>query len=99
MDVAVSVEPLIGAFVIGVLTDGLIRMGVSTFWQQVIKGSVIVFAVIIDQVQARMQENIALQKQQEELDRVRIEIYQYARGGDVIHNQQDFFHMSFFESR
>jgi ribose/xylose/arabinose/galactoside ABC-type transport system permease subunit len=56
---------LIGAFVIGVLTDGLVRMGVSSFWQQVIKGSVIVFAVIIDQVQARMQERIALQQQQE----------------------------------
>ena len=59
---------IIGAFVIGVLTDGLIRMGVSSFSQQVIKGSVIVFAVIIDQVQARMQENIVLQKQQEELE-------------------------------
>jgi erythritol transport system permease protein len=56
---------LIGAFVIGVLGDGLVRMGVSSFWQQVIIGSVIVFAVIIDQVQARMQERIALQKQQE----------------------------------
>jgi ribose/xylose/arabinose/galactoside ABC-type transport system permease subunit len=40
-------------------------MGVSSFWQMVIKGAVIVFAVIIDQVQARMQERIALQKQQE----------------------------------
>ena len=59
---------IIGAFVIGVLTDGLIRMGVSTFWQQVIKGSVIVFAVIIDQLQAQWQENITLQKQQEELE-------------------------------
>jgi erythritol transport system permease protein len=56
---------LIGAFVIGVLSDGLVMMGVSSFWQQVIKGSVIVLAVIIDQVQARMQEQIALQKQQE----------------------------------
>lgn len=56
---------LIGAFVIGVLGDGLVRMGVSSFWQQVIKGAVIVFAVIIDQVQARMQERIALQEQQE----------------------------------
>lgn len=56
---------LIGAFVIGVLGDGLVMMGVSSFWQQVIKGSVIVFAVIIDQVQARMQERIALQEQQE----------------------------------
>jgi erythritol transport system permease protein len=56
---------LIGAFVIGVLGDGLVMMGVSQFWQQVIKGAVIVLAVIIDQVQARMQEQIALQKQQE----------------------------------
>jgi predicted ABC-type sugar transport system permease subunit len=40
-------------------------VGVSSFWQKIIKGSVIVLAVIIDQVQARMQERIALQKQQE----------------------------------
>lgn len=56
---------LIGAFVIGVLGDGLVMLGVSSFWQQVIKGAVIVLAVIIDQIQARMQERIALQKQQE----------------------------------
>lgn len=55
---------LIGAFVIGVLGDGLNMVGVSSFWQKVIKGAVIVFAVIIDQVQARMQERIALQRQQ-----------------------------------
>lgn len=56
---------IIGAFVIGILGDGLIMIGVSSFWQQVIKGLVIVVAVIIDQVQARMQERIALQKQRE----------------------------------
>lgn len=56
---------IIGAFVIGVLNDGLVMMGVSSFWQMVIKGAVIVVAVIIDQVQARMQERIALQRQQE----------------------------------
>ncbi|MBK7455725.1 MAG: ABC transporter permease [Anaerolineales bacterium] len=56
---------LIGAFVIGVLGDGLVMMGVSSFWQKVVKGAVIVLAVIIDQVQARMQERIALQEQQE----------------------------------
>lgn len=54
---------IIGAFVIGILGDGLIMIGVSSFWQQVIKGVVIVVAVIIDQVQARLQERIALQKQ------------------------------------
>ncbi len=32
---------LIGAFVIGVLADGLVMMGVSEFWQIVIKGVVI----------------------------------------------------------
>ena len=56
---------IIGAFVIGVLTSGLVMMGVSSFWQKVIKGAVIVLAVIIDQVQAKMQDRIALQKQQE----------------------------------
>jgi erythritol transport system permease protein len=55
---------IIGAFVIGVLGDGLIGLGVSSFWQQVIKGGVIVLAVIIDQLQVRLQERAALQRQQ-----------------------------------
>ena len=42
-----------GAFVIGVLADGLILLGVSEFWQMVIKGLVIVFAVVLDQMQQR----------------------------------------------
>ena len=46
---------LIGAFVIGVLADGLVMLGVSEFWQIVIKGVVIVLAVAIDQLQARVQ--------------------------------------------
>jgi erythritol transport system permease protein len=46
---------LIGAFVIGFLADGLVILGVSTFWQMVIKGSVIVLAVILDQSQQRIQ--------------------------------------------
>lgn len=56
---------IIGAFVIGALATGMIMVGVSSFWQQVIKGSVIVLAVIVDQMQARMQVRVALQKQQE----------------------------------
>jgi erythritol transport system permease protein len=44
---------LVGAFVIGVLADGLVLLGVSEFWQMVIKGLVIVLAVIVDQVQKR----------------------------------------------
>jgi erythritol transport system permease protein len=44
---------LIGAFVIGVLADGLVLLGVSEFWQMVVKGLVIVFAVVLDQFQRR----------------------------------------------
>lgn len=53
---------IVGAFVIGVLNDGMIMIGVSEFWQMVIKGAVIVFAVIIDQFQRGMQERMALQQ-------------------------------------
>jgi erythritol transport system permease protein len=47
------VGTLVGAFVIGVLADGLVLLGVSEFWQMVIKGLVIVLAVILDQFQRR----------------------------------------------
>ena len=50
---------LIGAFVIGVLADGLVMVGVSEFWQVVIKGVVIVLAVTVDQAQARVQARLA----------------------------------------
>lgn len=45
---------LIGAFVIGVLSDGLVLLGVSEFWQIVIKGIVIILAVVVDQLQQRL---------------------------------------------
>ncbi|PJC87192.1 sugar ABC transporter permease [Vibrio sp. HA2012] len=54
---------LIGAFVIGILADGLVMMGVSEFWQMVIKGIVIIIAVIIDQMQSRMQYKAAITSQ------------------------------------
>jgi erythritol transport system permease protein len=44
---------LVGAFVIGVLNDGLVLLGVSEFWQIVIKGIVIVVAVVVDQLASR----------------------------------------------
>jgi erythritol transport system permease protein len=49
---------LIGAFVIGVLADGLVMLGVSEFWQIVIKGFVIVLAVSVDQAQLRVQARL-----------------------------------------
>ncbi|MBN2509563.1 MAG: ABC transporter permease [Spirochaetales bacterium] len=45
---------VIGALVIGVLSDGMVMVGIDAFWQNVIKGVVIVVAVIIDQMQQSM---------------------------------------------
>ena len=42
---------VIGAGIIGVLNNGLVLLNVSPFWQQVIKGLVILLAVIIDKIQ------------------------------------------------
>lgn len=56
---------IIGAFVIGVLSDGLVMLGVSEFWQMVIKGIVIILAVVIDQFQRNLQAKIALQSRNE----------------------------------
>jgi ribose transport system permease protein len=41
---------LVGALLIGVLNNGLNLLGVSAFYQQVIKGAVILFAVLLDRV-------------------------------------------------
>ncbi len=51
---------IVGAFVIGVLSDGLVMMGVSEFWQMVIKGLVIVAAVVLDQLQRKVAKNARL---------------------------------------
>jgi erythritol transport system permease protein len=56
---------IIGAFVIGILSDGLVMMGVSAFWQTVIKGLVIIAAVVVDQFQQRMQQRMAMQLRSE----------------------------------
>ena len=41
---------VIGALIIGVLNNGLVLLNVSPFWQQVIKGFVILLAVMIDRI-------------------------------------------------
>ena len=53
---------IIGAFVIGILSEGLVMMGVSTFWQIVVKGLVIILAVVIDQAQRRLQQRVILRQ-------------------------------------
>ncbi|MBQ9275099.1 MAG: ABC transporter permease [Succinivibrio sp.] len=59
--VGTIVGTVIGAFIIGVITDGMVMCGVSEFWQMIIKGLVIVLAVIIDQYQRNLQARMALQ--------------------------------------
>jgi erythritol transport system permease protein len=42
---------LLGAFVIGFLSDGLVIIGVSEYWQMIFKGGVIVLAVLLNAIQ------------------------------------------------
>lgn len=42
---------LLGAFVIGFLSDGLVIIGISSYWQTVFTGAVIVLAVLLNNVQ------------------------------------------------
>jgi ribose transport system permease protein len=44
---------VVGALIIGVLNNGLVLLNVSPFWQQVIKGLVILLAVIMDRYSNR----------------------------------------------
>jgi len=50
---------LLGAFVIGFLADGLVIIGVSAYWQMVFTGSVIVLAVMLNNVQYKNKKKIA----------------------------------------
>jgi erythritol transport system permease protein len=42
---------MLGAFVIGFLSDGLVIIGVSAYWQTVFTGAVIVLAVLLNSIQ------------------------------------------------
>lgn len=44
---------VLGAVIIGVLNNGLVLLDVSPFWQQVIKGLVILLSVIVDKMNAK----------------------------------------------
>lgn len=44
---------VLGAVIIGVLNNGLVLLNVSPFWQQVVKGFVILLAVIIDKANSK----------------------------------------------
>lgn len=53
---------MIGAFLVGFLVDGLVLVGMSVFWQQIIKGAVIVLAVALDQMQQSLQARSATRR-------------------------------------
>ncbi|HKJ94263.1 MAG TPA: ABC transporter permease, partial [Gammaproteobacteria bacterium] len=57
---------IIGAFVLGVLSNGMVLLGVSDFWQTAITGGVIILAVVIDQLQRRVEKSAAERRTQEE---------------------------------
>jgi ribose transport system permease protein len=42
-----------GALIIGVLNNGLVLLNVSPFWQQVVKGMVILLAVVVEKFNTR----------------------------------------------
>jgi ribose transport system permease protein len=44
---------VLGAVIIGVLNNGLVLLNVSPFWQQVVKGAVILLAVMIDKANSK----------------------------------------------
>ncbi|MEA5003395.1 MAG: ABC transporter permease, partial [Christensenella sp.] len=39
---------IVGAFIIGVLNNGLDLLGVSSYWQKVVSGAIIIAAVLLD---------------------------------------------------
>ena len=38
----------LGAMILGVINNGMVMMGINSYWQMVVKGTVIAGAVIID---------------------------------------------------
>ena len=44
---------VLGCLIIGILNNGLVLLEVSPFWQQVIKGLVILLAVALDRMSAK----------------------------------------------
>ncbi len=53
---------IVGAFVIGVLNNGMVLIGLSDFIQTAITGFVIIAAVVIDQFQQRIQRQLVMQQ-------------------------------------
>lgn len=48
---------LLGVLILGVLSNGLVLLDVNSFWQEVVRGAVIILAVVIDEYRKRSQES------------------------------------------
>ncbi len=44
---------VLGVLILGVLNNGLVLLDVNTFWQEVVRGTVIILAVAIDEFRKR----------------------------------------------
>nr|WP_280922255.1 ABC transporter permease [Ammoniphilus resinae] len=47
---------VLGVLILGVLSNGLVLLDVNSFWQEVVRGGVIILAVIIDEYRKRAQQ-------------------------------------------
>ena len=48
------VGTILGVLVIGVVNNGIVLLGIESFWQDVVRGSLLIFAVAIDQLRLRL---------------------------------------------
>jgi ribose transport system permease protein len=45
---------ILGVLVIGVVNNGIVLLNIESFWQDVVRGSLLIFAVGVDQLRLRL---------------------------------------------
>lgn len=53
---------VLGAMVIGIISNGLNLIGVSSYWQLIVKGIIIATAVILDSQKEKFKRNAIIRK-------------------------------------
>ena len=53
---------VLGAMVIGIISNGLNLIGVSSYWQLIVKGIIIATAVILDSQKEKLKRNSIIRK-------------------------------------
>ena len=56
---------VIGAFIYTLLQNGFVLMGIASFWQLVVIGGLIIFAVYLDEYQRRLRTTIGISRELE----------------------------------